>query len=70
MQRHKALGIIKTHSIHYNDKAFFVELGGLADAGCCFLSFKVTRPRYFVRMPSNFEALWYPHLYFDRKSNI
>ena len=33
-------------------------------------SFKVTRPSYFVRVPSYFEALWPPHLYFDRKSNI
>ena len=31
---------------------------------------KVTRPSYFVRVPSYFETLWYPHLYFDRKSNI
>ena len=31
---------------------------------------KVSRPSYFVRVPSYFEALWYPHLYFDRKSNI
>ena len=31
---------------------------------------KVIRLSYFVRMPSNFEALWYPHRYFDRKSNI
>ena len=31
---------------------------------------KVTRSSYFVRVPSYFEALWYPHLYFDRKSNI
>ena len=31
---------------------------------------KVTRPSYFVRVPSCFEALWYPHPYFDRKSNI
>ena len=31
---------------------------------------KVTRPSYFVRVPSYFEALWYPHLYFDLKSNI
>ena len=30
----------------------------------------VTRPSYFVRVPSYFEALWYPHLYFDHKSNI
>ena len=30
---------------------------------------KVTRPSYFVRVPSSFEALWYPHLYFDPKSN-
>ena len=32
--------------------------------------FKVTRPSYFVRVPSYFLALWYPQLYFDRKSNI
>ena len=32
--------------------------------------FKVTRPSYFVRVPSYFKALWYPHLYFDLKSNI
>ena len=34
------------------------------------ICFKVTRPSYFVRVPSYFEALWYPHSYFDRKSNI
>ena len=33
-------------------------------------SLKVTRPRYFVRVPSYFDALWYPRLYFNRKSNI
>ena len=32
--------------------------------------FKVTRPRHFVRIPSFFKALWHPHLYFDRMSNI
>ena len=31
---------------------------------------KVIRLSYFVRMTFNFEALWYPHRYFDRKSNI
>ena len=31
--------------------------------------FKVTRPRYFWEVPPYFEALWYPHLYFYRKSN-
>ena len=30
---------------------------------------KVTRPRFFGGVPSYFEALWYPHLYFYRKSN-
>ena len=25
---------------------------------------------FFVGLPSYFEALWYPHLYFDRRSNI
>ena len=34
------------------------------------LTFKVTRPSNFVRAQSYFEALWYPHLYFDHKSNI
>ena len=34
------------------------------------IGFKVTRPSYFKRVLSYFEALWYPHLYFDRKSNI
>ena len=33
-------------------------------------SFKVTRPSFFGRVPSYFGALWYPHLYFYRKSNI
>ena len=30
--------------------------------------FKVTRPSFFGGAPSYFEALWYPHLYFYRKS--
>ena len=30
---------------------------------------KVTRPSFFGGVPSYFEALWYPHLYFYRKSN-
>ena len=30
---------------------------------------KVTRPSFFGRVPSYFEARWYPHLYFYRKSN-
>ena len=30
---------------------------------------KVTRPSFFEGVPSYFEALWYPHLYFYRKSN-
>ena len=34
------------------------------------LEVKVTRPSYFVGVPTYFEALWYPHLYSDRKSNI
>ena len=36
---------------------------------CLCNQIKVTRPSYFVGVPSYFEALWYPHLYFDRKSN-
>ena len=31
--------------------------------------FKVTRPSFFGGVASYFEALWYPHLYFYRKSN-
>ena len=31
--------------------------------------FKVTRPSFFGGVPSYFEPLWYPHLYFYRKSN-
>ena len=31
--------------------------------------FKVTRPSFFGGLPSYFEALWYPHLYFYRTSN-
>ena len=31
---------------------------------------KVTRPSFFRGVPSYFEALWYPHLYFYRKSNM
>ena len=31
---------------------------------------KVTRASYFLGVPPYFEALWYPHLYFDLKSNI
>ena len=34
-----------------------------------YLAFKVTRPSFFGGVPSYFEALWYPHLYFYRKSN-
>ena len=30
---------------------------------------KVTRPTFFRGVPSYFEALWYPRLYFYRKSN-
>ena len=30
---------------------------------------KVTRPSFFWGVPSYFEALWYPHFYFYRKSN-
>ena len=30
---------------------------------------KVTRPSFFGGVPSYFEALWYPHLYFYRISN-
>ena len=33
------------------------------------VAFKVTRPSFFEGVPSYFEALWYSHLYFYRKSN-
>ena len=32
-------------------------------------TFKVTRPSFLGGLPSYFEAPWYPHLYFYRKSN-
>ena len=32
-------------------------------------SLKVTPPSFFAGVPSYFEALWYPHLSFYRKSN-
>ena len=32
-------------------------------------AFKVTPPSFLGGVPSYFEALWYPHLYFYRKSN-
>ena len=32
--------------------------------GVCSRTVKVTRPSYFVRVASYFEAVWYPHLYF------
>ena len=41
----------------------------LAAASVTVLVLKVTRPSIFGRVPSYFEALWYPHLYFYRKSN-
>ena len=49
-------------SFYYNTRmpqfvVFLCKLG--------LMFFKVTRPSYFVRVPSYFEALWYPHLYFD-----
>ena len=34
------------------------------------VTIKVTRPSYFVKVPSYFETVWYPYLYFDLKSNI
>ena len=33
------------------------------------ISIKVTRSSFFGGVPSYFEALWFPHLYFYRKSN-
>ena len=34
-----------------------------------YRALKVTRPSFFGGVPSYFEALWYPHLYFYRESN-
>ena len=34
-----------------------------------FNGMKVTRPSFIGGVPSHFEALWYPHLYFYLKSN-
>ena len=38
-------------------------------SGSVAIKLKVTRPSFFGGVPSYFEALWYPHLYFYRKSN-
>ena len=35
----------------------------------CGCELKVTRRSFFGGVPSYFEALWYSHLYFYRKSN-
>ena len=51
------------------------NVGGVKCGNCektsaqSFYCFKVTRPSFFGGVPSYFEALWYPHLYFYRKSN-
>ena len=34
-----------------------------------YVAVKVTRPSFLRGIPSYFEALWYPHLYFYCKSN-
>ena len=61
-----AWATMKTKAVKTSLKMNLVLLG---DFSCGWI-LKVTRPSYFVRVPSYFEALWYPHLYFDRKSNI
>ena len=53
---------------------FFFDLGICRERCLSLLealvSFKVTRPSFFGGgVPSYFEALWHPHLYFYRKSN-
>ena len=50
----------------------FLGIVSLYKLGCILheIGINVTRPSYFVAVPSYFEALWYPHLYFNRKSNI
>ena len=44
------------------------SLKPLIMSGFC-QAIKVTRPSFFGGVPPYFEALWYPHLYFYRKSN-
>ena len=54
---------------------FFFDLGICRERCLSLLealvSFKVTRPSFFWGggVPSYFEALWHPHLYFYRKAN-
>ena len=46
-----------------------IGLHGLAALSGCgkLANVKVTRPSFFGGVPSYFEALWYPHLYFYRR---
>ena len=59
---------MKPETIHKLDKGnYFIKV----QPGYVLVNvIKVTRPSYFVSVPAYFEALWYPYLYFDCKSNI
>ena len=47
----------------------FAFAGNRVRTGHKNLETKVTRPSFFGGVPSYFEALWHPHLYFYRKFN-
>ena len=47
----------------------FLDMAMLVESQVSTSLFKVTWPSFFGGVPSYFEALWYPHLYFYRKSN-
>ena len=49
-----------------NRLVFFIKIMVLTSD---HVDFEVTRLSYFVGVPPYFKALWYPRLYFDRKSN-
>ena len=56
------LKLKKVKKANINDVLTFIK----SNKKCLF---KVTRPSFFGGVPSYFEALWYLHLYFYRKSN-
>ena len=53
---------LQANDVHY---LFWAQLSVCDD----MVLLKVIRPSFFGGVPSYFEALWYPHLYFYRKSN-
>ena len=77
-KNYKWSGIGLLDQLRYNKKKMFSYRAGVdlfwkgdhMQISYFLISIKVTRPSYFVRVPSYFETLWYPLVYFDPKSNI